>query len=70
VVRSIDRYRGSREIVAAADASLGLATIARIAAPISGVSIAAVRVKYAFVTSLSITGICSVATRVSACASW
>ena len=43
-------------MIADALASFGLATIARIAAPTSGVSIAAVFVKYAFVTSLSITG--------------
>src|SRR5690348_8029010 len=56
VVRSMERYRGSAEIVALAFASFGLATIARIAAAIAGASIFAVPVKNARVTSLSITG--------------
>src|ERR1041385_1883552 len=47
---------GPRDTLADAFASPGLATMARIAAPISGVSIAAVLLKYALVTSLSMTG--------------
>ena len=42
--------------VAAAEASLGSLTIARIAAAMSGRSMLAVPAKYAFVTSFSITG--------------
>src|SRR4051812_39484178 len=56
VVRNIDAYRGSLDRNAAAAESFGLATIARIAAAISGFSTFAVCSKNARVVALSATG--------------
>ena len=69
VVRSIDAYRGSRDRKAAAVVSPGFATIARIAAAISGFSTFAVCSKNARVVGLSATGNVNFGNRASASAS-
>ena len=56
VVRSMELYFGSAATTAAAVLSAGLATSARIALPMAGVSVAADCVKNARVTSLICTG--------------
>ena len=70
VVRSLALYSGRADSTAAAPASAGSRTRARIAAATSGASSAAVRSKNARVTSLRRTGKTCAATRVSAAASW